>query len=62
VYADWIDACDAVAKQAAKGSAETTRSANRMGRMPTAQDAEEDDDDRQFVEQDDVDAEGEYAD
>jgi hypothetical protein len=33
-----------------------------MGRMPTAQDAEEDDDDRRFVEQDDVDAEGEYAD
>ena len=62
VYADWIDACDAVAKQAAKGDAETTRSANRMGRMPTAQDAEEDDDDRRFVEQDDVDAEGEYAD
>ncbi|KAF1947103.1 Elf1-domain-containing protein [Clathrospora elynae] len=61
VYADWIDACDAVAKEAAKGNAATSRSANRMGRMPTAA-QEEDEDDGGFIEQDDVDAEGEYAD
>jgi hypothetical protein len=34
-----------------------------MGQMPRAQaEAEADDDDREFIEQDDVDAEGEYAD
>jgi transcription elongation factor Elf1 len=62
VYADWIDACDAVAKEAAKGNAETTRSAHRMGRMPTAANTDEDDGDGGFIEHDDLDAEGEYAD
>jgi hypothetical protein len=34
-----------------------------MGQMPIAQaEAEADDDDREFIEADDVDAEGEYAD
>lgn len=56
VYADWIDACDAVAKEAAAGKANLGRSTNRTG----ARTALEDDDDG-FVEQDDVDAEGEYA-
>ncbi|KAH8725214.1 transcription elongation factor Elf1 like-domain-containing protein [Phaeosphaeriaceae sp. PMI808] len=58
VYADWIDACDAVAKEAAQGRAATGRSSNRMGGMPRVQ-ADEDDG---FIEQDDLDAEGEYAD
>lgn len=58
VYADWIDACDAVAKEAAAGKAATARSSNRMGGMPSAV-VEEDDG---FIEQDDLDAEGEYAD
>ncbi|KAF2026656.1 Elf1-domain-containing protein [Setomelanomma holmii] len=57
VYADWIDACDAVAKEAAAGKATTGRSANRMGGMPSTR--TEDDDG--FIEQDDLDAEGEYA-
>lgn len=54
VYADWVDACDAVAKDAAGGAA-TERSVNRTGTLPKS--AEDD-----FVVQDDVDAEGEYAD
>ncbi|KAG9195963.1 hypothetical protein G6011_01084 [Alternaria panax] len=62
VYADWIDACDAVAKEAAKGSVDTARSTNRMGRMPTAHNQEEDDGDGGFIEHDEPDAEGEYAD
>jgi len=62
VYADWIDACDAVAKEAAKGSVETARSTNRMGRMPTAHNQKDDDGDGGFIEHDEPDAEGEYAD
>ncbi|KAL6708171.1 hypothetical protein ACN47E_003355 [Coniothyrium glycines] len=57
VYADWIDACDAVAKEAAKGNASLERSANRSGVLPKPVD-----DDDGFIEQDDLDAEGEYAD
>jgi transcription elongation factor Elf1 len=52
VYADWVDACDAVAKEAAVG-ATTERSVNRTGALPRP--AEDD-----FVVQDDLDAEGEY--
>jgi transcription elongation factor Elf1 len=55
VYADWVDACDAVAKQAAAGQAATSRSADRTGARARP---EQDD----FVVQDDLDAEGEYAD
>ncbi|KAF1915331.1 transcription elongation factor Elf1 like-domain-containing protein [Ampelomyces quisqualis] len=62
VYADWIDACDAVAKEAAAGNAATSRSNHRMGAMPTAHTGDADADDDGFVEQDDLDAEGEYAD
>ncbi|KAF2847282.1 Elf1-domain-containing protein [Plenodomus tracheiphilus IPT5] len=58
VYADWIDACDAVAKEAAKGTATTERSINRSGALPKMSDVDDDG----FIEQDDVDAEGEYAD
>ncbi|QRD00905.1 transcription elongation factor 1, partial [Parastagonospora nodorum SN15] len=65
VYADWIDACDAVAKEAAAGKTATTRATGRMGRVETAREEDEDDvpdaDDLRFVEQDDLDAEGEYA-
>jgi hypothetical protein len=62
VYADWIDACDAVAKEAAAGKA-TSRSSHRMGAVPTAHTEEADaDDDDGFIERDDLDAEGEYAD
>jgi transcription elongation factor Elf1 len=60
VYADWIDACDAVAKEAAAGKAASGRSSNRTGPMPSAR-AEVDEDDG-FIEQDDLDAEGEYGD
>ncbi|KAJ4367093.1 hypothetical protein N0V83_007623 [Neocucurbitaria cava] len=59
VYADWIDACDAVAKEAAKGNAELERSTNRPGGMPKGPADPEDDG---FIEHDDLDAEGEYAD
>lgn len=52
VYADWVDACDAVAKEAASGAV-TERSVNRSGALPRT--AEED-----FIVQDDLDAEGEY--
>jgi len=58
VYADWIDACDAVAKEAAKGNATRERSMNRSGALPKMADVDEDG----FIEQDDLDAEGEYAD
>ncbi|CBY01041.1 hypothetical protein IAQ61_011937 [Plenodomus lingam] len=58
VYADWMDACDAVAKEAARGNATTERSTNRSGALPKMTDVDEDG----FIEQDDVDAEGEYAD
>lgn len=58
VYADWIDACDAVAKEAAKGNATMERSTNRSGALPKIPDVDDDG----FIEQDDVDAEGEYAD
>lgn len=65
VYADWIDACDAVAKEAAASKTGMARSNNRMGRVETAREDEDDDapdaDDLRFVEQDDLDAEGEYA-
>ncbi|PSN59868.1 Elf1-domain-containing protein [Corynespora cassiicola Philippines] len=54
VYADWIDACDAVAKETA-GGAPTERSMNRS-RGPAKPQAEMDD----FVENDELDAEGEY--
>jgi hypothetical protein len=40
----------------------TARLNNRMGAMPTAHTEEADADDDGFVEQDDLDAEGEYAD
>jgi transcription elongation factor Elf1 len=54
VYADWIDACDAVAKEAAAGRS-TERSTNRTGALPKPVD-----DDDGFIENDDLDAEGEY--
>lgn len=54
VYADWVDACDAVAKEAAAGAA-GERSVNRTGALPRT--AEED-----FIVADEVDAEGDYAD
>ena len=54
VYADWIDACDAVAKEAAAGRV-TERSTNRTGALPKPAD-----DDDGFIEHDDVDAEGDY--
>lgn len=54
VYADWIDACDAVAKEAAAGRA-TERSTNRTGALPKPVD-----DDDGFIENDDLDAEGDY--
>lgn len=40
----------------------TARSNNRMGQMRTAQTEEADADDDGFIEQDDLDAEGEYGD
>ena len=57
VYADWMDACDAVAKDASRGAA-TERSANRTGGMPKAAA----DVDEGFIVDDERDAEGEYAD
>lgn len=54
MYADWIDACDAVAKEAAAGRA-TERSTNRTGALPKPAD-----DDDGFIENDDLDAEGDY--
>lgn len=59
MYADWIDACDAVAKEAAAGRA-TERSTYRTGALPKP--SNDNDDDDGFIEQDDLDAEGEYAD
>lgn len=57
MYADWVDACDAVAKEAARGNARLESSTNRTGALPKPVD-----DDDGFIEQDDLDAEGEYAD
>lgn len=58
VYADWIDACDAVAKE----QGPTERSSHRMGGPPKAAAAGGDDDLDGFVENDELDAEGEFAD
>ena len=55
VYADWVDACDAVAKDAAASNTALQKSINRTGGMPRAADNEDD-----FVVQDEVDAEGDY--
>ncbi|KAF2106801.1 transcription elongation factor Elf1 like-domain-containing protein [Lophiotrema nucula] len=60
VYADWIDACDAVAKTEA-----TEKSASRVGALPrptaaAAGGGEGLGDD--FIVEDELDAEGEYAD
>lgn len=54
VYADWVDACDAVAKEAGGGAA-TERSVNRTGALPKP--AGDD-----FIVEDDMDAEGDFAD
>jgi len=56
VYADWMDACDAVAKESS-GKAKAARGSN-VASKPTAI-AEEGDD---FIVDDELDAEGEYAD
>ncbi|KAF2474361.1 Elf1-domain-containing protein [Lindgomyces ingoldianus] len=62
VYADWIDACDAVAKEASGGA--TGKSLNRAGALPrrnaAAEEGEGQGDD--FIVDDELDAEGEYAD
>ncbi|EON66565.1 hypothetical protein W97_05810 [Coniosporium apollinis CBS 100218] len=62
VYADWIDACDAVAKEAAAADApkERYRGTGRPRAAPAA--TQEDDDGDGFVVDDELDAEGEYAD
>ena len=68
VYSDWVDACDAVAKEAAAGA---TRPATSNARQPGQQtrkslaavgeeEGYEDDGDG-FIENDEVDAEAEYA-
>ena len=68
VYSDWVDACDAVAKEAAAGS---TRPATNTSRQPGLQSrkslaaAEEEegyeDDGDGFVENDEVDGEAAYT-
>jgi hypothetical protein len=64
VYADWIDACDAVQKDGGDGSGRlgvgSQREIDHAGRGgATAEEGYGGDD---FVVEDDVDAEGEYAD
>ncbi|KAF2731219.1 Elf1-domain-containing protein [Polyplosphaeria fusca] len=63
VYADWIDACDEVAKQSTRGAA-TEKSANRIGSLPKSAAVGGDEgglgDD--FIVDDEQDADGEFAD
>ncbi|KAL5433678.1 hypothetical protein PMIN07_012414 [Paraphaeosphaeria minitans] len=56
VYSDWVDACDAVAKEAAAANTSISRPVNRGGRSRVEEETED------FVVQDDADAEGEYDD
>ncbi|KAJ4353799.1 uncharacterized protein N0V89_005529 [Didymosphaeria variabile] len=56
VYSDWVDACDAVAKEAAAANTATQRPAARGGRSRVEEETED------FVVQDEADAEGDYDD
>lgn len=66
VYADWIDACDAVAKEAA-GSTRLAPDSDRRKdfnarNLEPGLSAHAENDDDGFVVDDEADAEGEYAD
>ncbi|PSK56602.1 hypothetical protein B9Z65_6226 [Elsinoe australis] len=65
VYSDWIDACDAVAKEAAAGTSRPAPAGGRQG-PTTAQKAAPGEkrtaEDDGFIEDDEGDIEGEYAD
>lgn len=62
VYTDWIDACDAVAKETASGNARApAREQGIAERRPIAQKEDEYEADG-FVENDEVDGEAEYGD
>jgi transcription elongation factor Elf1 len=56
VYADWVDACDAVAKEAAAANTASQRPANRGSRSRVDEDVDD------FIVQDDGDAEGDFDD
>ncbi|GAB7347971.1 hypothetical protein MBLNU459_g5474t1 [Dothideomycetes sp. NU459] len=64
VYSDWVDACDAVAKDAADSTAKSNRDLYRDPNVPSRSQAERDDgataEDDGFI--DDDDAEADYGD
>lgn len=66
VYSDWVDACDAVAKDAADSTAKNKRDAFRDPNVPSRGQSGRDDDataeDDGFIDDDELDAEAEYAD
>ncbi|KAF2841424.1 Elf1-domain-containing protein [Patellaria atrata CBS 101060] len=66
VYADWVDACDAVAKEASNASSATAKERQRNARVssraPRQTAAAGDGEMDGFIEDDEVDAEGEFAD
>lgn len=68
VYSDWIDACDAVAKEAAgAASGGRTGGGSAAARRPAARNEEEDEDEDgklegDFIEEDEGDGEAEYGD
>jgi len=69
VYSDWVDACDAVAKEAAQNASGNTtdnryRGTAASARSKTVADKEEryEDDGDGFLENDEIDGEAEYGD
>lgn len=66
VYSDWVDACDAVAKDAADSTAKNKRDAYRDPNVPSSGQAERDEgataEDDGFIDDDELDAEGDYGD
>ncbi|KAF2184685.1 Elf1-domain-containing protein [Zopfia rhizophila CBS 207.26] len=62
VYADWIDACDAVAKEAAGGATEKSSYRPGAASRPAAAAAGDESLGDDFIVDDEQDAEGEYAD
>jgi len=70
VYSDWIDACDAVAKEAADGARRTQTTSRPVETGPARKSQQRKDDDEEegygdegdgFVENDELDGEAEYG-
>lgn len=62
VYTDWIDACEAVAKETANGNARTPARSLGAPRRQSPTEKEDGYEDDGFVENDEVDGEAAYGD